>query len=356
MSDQNPERIHDQPELQHSNNPRITPLRLALRNFTSQWFLIPQGTGILTVILHQLHYRFHGLTIISQCLWVLTLIVLVLMLAIYILRAAIFPSYVRTQLRHNIMETACLASISIAFTTVIQMTALNLVEAWARHWGTVAYILWWINLVMAVAAVIGVPFIFTKMEASGIDHVPVAIRLPPIAALTVAAGGGVVCRYGQLDPSLQVPVIITSYLSTGAGILLALMCDAAFLIRLFDRSWPKGQTMYSIMIGCGPYGQSSFALQILGDVVRRGAFADHHGDAAFIDSGAAQIVSTCSVLLALLLWGYGTFWWAFACIAIAHDLVTDTKRVLNWDQHLGAWSLVFPWVCALRTTPHLRVR
>lgn len=35
---------------------------------SSQWFLIPQGTGILSVILHQLHYQFRGLDVISQIL------------------------------------------------------------------------------------------------------------------------------------------------------------------------------------------------------------------------------------------------------------------------------------------------
>lgn len=333
-------------------SPRISPLRLGLQNFTSQWFLAPQGTGIIAVILHQLRYQFHGLAIISQCFWVLTIVLLCLMLLLYALRIILYPSHVRNLLQTDIMETACLASISIAFTTIIQMIALNLVSTWNTGWGLVAYVLWWINLVMAVVAVIGILYVFTRMESSSIDSIPVAIRLPPIAALTAAAGGGVVCRYGQLGPELQIPIIITSYLCVGLGLLLALVCDATFLVRLFDQSWPKGQKMYTIMIACGPYGQSCFAMQILGDVVKRGAFAGHtHSSPHFIDPTSATVINTCSVLLALLIWGYGTFWWSFACIAILHDLAIEPKALLKWDQNLNAWSLVFPWVSGpLRTT------
>lgn len=322
---------------------RISAARLALRNFTSQWFLVPQGTGAVALVLHQLDYQFTGLSIISECIWVLTIVMLCSMLLIYLFRAALNPAHVAKLLRTDIMETACLASISIAFTAIIQMTALTLVDSWGQQWGIVVFVLWWINLVMAVTSLIGIMYIFVGMEARGIDLVPVAIRLPAIAALTVAAGGGVVCRYGQLAPDLQVSVVIVSYICFGSGFVIALMCDAAFFVRMFDQSWPKRRKIYSIMIACGPYGQGSFALQILGNVVKRGAFSGTH-TTKFIGSGAEHIVDVCSTLLALILWGHGVFWWAFACIAILHALTFESKALIRWDQSLGAWSLIFPWV------------
>lgn len=322
----------------------ISAARLALQNFTSQWFLVPQGTGAVALVLHQLGFQFRGLAIISQCFWVLTIVMLSSMLLTYSTRAVLNPAHVTKLLRTSIMETACLASISIAFSTIIQMTALNLVDTWGQAWGIVAYVLWWINLAMAVSC-LAIIYIFVGMEAEGIDLVPVAIRLPPIALLTVAAAGGVVCRYGQLPPHLQVPVTIVAFLCLGAGLMLALMCDAAFLVAVFDRSWPKEQKIFSVMIACGPYGQGSFAMQILGNVVQRGAFSDGVEMSKFISPGDERIVSVCTTLLALLLWGYGTFWWVFACIAIVHEFTSQTRALLRWDQSLAAWSLVFPWVC-----------
>ena len=105
---------HHQPSLQP-----IHARGLALKNFTSQWFLVPQGTGILAVVLHQQHYQFRGLGSIATCCWVLTIAMLAAMLLVYLAHAVRYPSHVRSQLQRNAMETACLASMSIAFTTVI---------------------------------------------------------------------------------------------------------------------------------------------------------------------------------------------------------------------------------------------
>lgn len=332
-----------------SNAARISAPCLALREFTSQWFLVPQGTGILAVLLHQLHYQVHGLAIISYCFWILTIVLLVVMLAVYLCRAVRYPSHLRNQLSRNPMETACLASISVTFTTITQMTALSLVTTWGQAWGLAAYVFWWVNLAMAVTMCIGIVFVIARLGSPGVENVPVAIRLPAIAALTVAAGGGVICRHGQLDAKLQAPIVIASYLCAGAGLMVAQLCDAVLLARLLDQSWPQGRSVYTIMIACGPYGQGSFAMQILGMVVQRGAFADHSGRTLFISASSGQMVDTCSVLIALLLWGYASFWWAFACIAILQRLIADAKLLLSWDHDLTAWSLVFPWVRVYQT-------
>jgi len=94
---------------------------------------------------------------------------------------------------------------------------------------------------------------------------------------------------------------------------------------------------------CGPLGQGSFALQILGTCVQRDAFAQYD-TSSFISVAGASTIATSSQLLGLLTWGYGIFWWAYACIAILHYVVTDPKAMLKWDRTLSIWSLIFPWV------------
>jgi tellurite resistance protein TehA-like permease len=197
---------------------RISALRIALQSFNSQWFLIPQGSGIVAITLHQLHYQFQGLGIIANIFWIITIITLLGFLLLYLLRAVLFPRHVASQYTSNFMETACLCSISIAFTTIIQMIALTLTPSWGPSWGMAAYVMWWINVVMAAVACIVIPYILTKVDGPGISSVPPGALLPSIAALTIAAGGGVVCRYGAISASLQVPVIIVSYLFVGIGL------------------------------------------------------------------------------------------------------------------------------------------
>ncbi|KAK5130042.1 hypothetical protein LTR08_002516 [Meristemomyces frigidus] len=332
----------DQDQEAQRSEHRISAFRIALRSFSTQWFLIPQGTGIIATILHQLHYQFNGLRIIADIFFVFTILTFIGFLLIYLLRIIILPRHVAHQLASNIMETACLASISIAFTTIIQMIALTLVSSWGTSWGMVAYVMWWINAVMAAFACIGIPYIMTKLEAPGVDSAPPSILLPVIAALTIAAGGGVVCRYGMLSAALQVPVIIVSYLFVGIGLPLSIVVDAIIFARIFDGSFPAKRMVYQLMLLCGPLGQGSFALQILGTCVQRGAFATYN-TSSFISATGASTIATSSQFLGLLTWGYGTFWWAFACIAVVHYVVTEPKTLLRWDKVLSSWSLVFPW-------------
>jgi len=238
----------------------------------------------------------------TAVLWVITIVTLCLFILIYALRTILFPRHVAKQLSSNIMETACLASISIAFTTIIQMIAVNLVADWNPGWGMVCFVLWWINAAMAAACCIGIPYVFTKFEGPGTDAVPPGTLLPLIAALTVAAGGGVICRYGELGADLQVPVIIVSYLFIGLGLPLSVVVDAVFLTRLFDNQFPMKQKVYQLMILCGPLGQGSFALQILGQVVQRGAFASYN-NSSFVGPSGASTIATCSELMGLITWG-----------------------------------------------------
>ncbi|KAH8819368.1 voltage-dependent anion channel [Xylogone sp. PMI_703] len=326
---------------QHVESAPTSPVRIALRNFTTQWFLIPKGIGIIAVILHQLHYQFHGLGIISRILWVYTLVLWILFLILYFLRLIIYPGYTIKTILTDINETSCLASISITMTTIVIMIDLNVVSVWGAGWGIAAYVLWWINTAMSVVVCTGVPYIYVKYEPPGVSNITAGTNLPLIASLTSAAGGGVICQYGALSDRLQVPVIIVSYLMVGMGLPLALGLDTIFLTRLFDRSSPSGIQLYKDMILCGPWGQGSFALQSLGQAVLKGSFAGY-GKGILLTAQAAQPIGYASIFGGLLAWGQGTFWWAFAIMSIAHEAYSKRSiRALSFG--LPTWSLVFPW-------------
>ncbi|OKO96925.1 Sulfite efflux pump SSU1 [Penicillium subrubescens] len=325
------------------DRPPTSPISRALWNFSSQWFLVPQGTGIIAVILHQLDYQFRGLAIISVIVWIYTIALLMVGVLLYLLRIFIYPRHVARTLRTDIIETACLASISITSTSIIQMIALVLVRRWGPAWGIVAYILWWINTAMAVIAVMGIPYVFVKVQPPGVKEVTPCVLLPLIAALTSAAGGGVICRYGALSDRLQVPVIIVSYLEVGLGLALAMAFNHVFVTRLFDKSFPPLEQIYQDMILCGPFGQGSFALQILGQVVSRGSFAGYNRG-TFLTAEAAKPIGFASQFIGLLAWGYGTFWWVFAIISILHTFISQPGGIRKSHFTLSAWALVFPMV------------
>ncbi|RAK84917.1 hypothetical protein BO79DRAFT_274346 [Aspergillus costaricaensis CBS 115574] len=326
----------------HDTPVPTSPVCIAIWNFSSQWFLIPQGTGVIAIILHQLDYQFHGLRIISVIVWVYTIVLLALCVSVYLARIFMYPRHVARALRASMVEVSCLTSVSITFTTIIQMIALAVAQQWGAGWPMASYVLWWINTAMALTAVMGIPYIFVKLQAPGIKAVVPSVLLPLICALTSAAGGGVVCEYSGIGARLQVPTIIVAYLEVGVGIPLAMSFADVFIARLFEREFMPMEQVYQDMILCGPFGQGSFALLILGQVVRSGAFAEYNRG-SFLTGEAAIPIGYASQLAGLLSWGYGTFWWGYAIISILHTAIKQPGGWRRIQYSLSAWSLVFPW-------------
>lgn len=331
---------------QETTRPPSHPASRAIWNFSTQWFLVPQGTGIIALILHQLDYQFSGIEVISVVIWIYTITLLALCLLAYLLRVILYPRHVARVLRTSIVETACLASIPITFTSIIQMTTLVLVHSWGKAWGIVSFVLWWINTGMVLVAVMVIPYVFVKVQPPGVRAILPGVLLPLISALTSAAGGGVICIYGQISPRLQVPIIIVSYLEIGLALPMALGLSEIFATRLFDRSFPKLEQIYQDMILCGPFGQGSFAFQVLGQAVSKGAFAEYNRG-TFLTAQATQPVAFASHLAGLLSWGYGTFWWCFAIISIVHTFISQPGGIRGSHFTMSAWALVFPWVSRL---------
>ncbi|KAJ5433327.1 uncharacterized protein N7458_012483 [Penicillium daleae] len=301
------------------NRPPTSPVSRALWNFSSQWFLVPQGTGIISLILHQLDYQFRGLAIISVIAWIYTIALLTAGVSLYLLRVLMYPRHVAHALRTSMIETACLASISITFTLIIQMIVLVLVRQWGSAWGIVAYVLWWINTAMAVISVMGIPYFFVKVQSPGVKAVTPCVLLPLIAAPTSAAGGGVICRYALSVTVYKFPS----------------------LLSLTLKSFPPLEQIYQDMILCGPFGQGSFALQALGQAVLRGSFAGYD-QGTFLTAEAAKPIAFTSQFAGLLAWGYGTFWWIFAIISIIHTCISQPGGIRHSHFTLSAWALVFP--------------
>ncbi|KAL3480541.1 voltage-dependent anion channel [Aspergillus californicus] len=320
-----------------SDTPPTRPIWLAVWNFSSSWFLVPQGVSIIANILHQLHYQFGALRILAKIVWIYAIVLLGLCLALYLLRIVFYPKHVLREIRVNIVEASCLSSIPIAFTSIIQMIALQ----YGGGSDMAAYVLWWISTALSIASVIGVPYLQLKMQPSGIEHIPPSFLLPVISILTSAAGGGVICENSSLSARLRVPAIIVSYMEVGAGLGLAMCIDACIIYHHFDQTYPQRDKAYQDMILCGPFGQASFALQILGRAVQD-SFGEYNRG-TLLTAEAASPIAIVSEFCGVLAWGFGTFWWLFALLSIVYTLRVQYGGWRNMSFSMTAWSLIFPW-------------
>ncbi|KAL4781119.1 voltage-dependent anion channel [Aspergillus varians] len=317
----------------------VRPVLLAVWNFSSSWFLVPQGMAIIAAILHQLHYQFGALPILAKIVWLYAIVLLGLSLAIYLVRVALYPNHVALEIRRNVGEASCLSSIPITFTSIIQMIALQYGGSGGAD--LTAYVLWWIATFLSVVAVIGVPYLQLKTQPSGIGHIPPSFLLPVIGIITSAAGGGTICENSNLSARLRVPAIIVSYMELGAGMALTICIDACIIYHHFDQAFPQRDNAYQDMVLCGPFGQASFALHILGAAVQHSFGAYNRG--VLLTEAAASPVGIISEFAGLLAWGFSTFWWLFAILSIVYTVYAQSGGWRNMSFSLTAWSLIFPW-------------
>lgn len=329
---------------------RKHPCLRALQNFDSRWFLIPQGTGSLSIAV--LGLPFLSVTVrqtIADVFWGLTIVPFLIILFIYVCRIIKFRRPFPQWLFSDNTELSCLASIAVTITTITQ-TLGSILGPWG--WAIAVHRLWWVSAGLSFAAVIIILYVFAHINPPSIAQLLPNTQLPLVAAITAAAAGGSICSEGYLSAEQQVPMILASYLLLGIAMPLVLILDALFLSRLYNET-KEGKTQetksnamnlaYQSLVLVGPWSQANCALQRLGKSAMQGSFGPYNRG-IMLTSQAAPVVGYSSMMLGLCFWGQATFWWLFALVSIAHAAVADSNTRGSVKFDLAAWSLVFPWV------------
>lgn len=336
---------------------QTTPARTALQHFSTPYFLIPQGSGIIAVILHQLEYQFTGLQTIAVIFWMINLVTLLLFSLILFSRIALEPKTFFRGIANDQSEASCLASISVSFSVSVMMVSLVVVPSWGgRSWANAVYVMWWVAAALATACCVGVPLLFLKtVRAQGgfLESLTPTTQLPIIAALTAAAGAGTIASAVDLERAQLVPMLIVGFLLVGLALPLAVMLDVLFLIRMLQPHEGNSggplppQLIYTDMVLCGPWGQASFALQSLGQAMTNlkptsGPYPSPES-AVFVSQQAVAPIGYASMLGGVVAWGQATFWWTFAVFCIMRVVLAVVRKRESFPFAIPSWSIVFPW-------------
>ena len=127
----------------------ISPWLIAARR--KRWFIITMSTGVTSILLHQLPYNGSWLRIISTVFFVLNLFLFLLFTFITCLRYTLYPRIFPAVLRHP-HQSLFLATFPVGLATLINMIVLVCAPVWGHGWAIFAWVLWWIDSVMALIA------------------------------------------------------------------------------------------------------------------------------------------------------------------------------------------------------------
>lgn len=315
-------------------------LRRRILHTTPSWFAINMGTGIVSILLHNLPYQFDGLQRIADVIFALNIVLFILFLSLTVARYLIWPNLFLTMLFHP-SQSLFLGTLPMGLATIINMIASSLAPAWGPKWSLVAWALWWFDAALSLVIAIGLPFVQFTRHSQSFDNITGIWFLPVVAPVVCAATGGVVAAQLQ-DPSHVRLTVVASYILWGTGVPLSVMLMTLYYARLAIYKIPPPTMIVSAFLPLGPCGQGAFGLLQLSSVVT--SLASTTATTPFAAAGAgddarimALAVHAVTVPIALVIWGLGLVWLVLAVATIA-DMTAASIVPFN----MGWWGYTFP--------------
>lgn len=105
------------------------PLKTSADYQSIRWFSVIMGTGIVSILLHNLPYNGVWLYWISVVLFALNVTLFCLFLLISILRYSIYPEIWHAMVRHP-AQSLFLGTFPMGLATIVNMTVFVCVPAW----------------------------------------------------------------------------------------------------------------------------------------------------------------------------------------------------------------------------------
>ncbi|KPW39748.1 TDT family transporter [Pseudomonas syringae] len=301
--------------------------REAIRQFTPNWFAVTMGTGILSLALAQLPGNSALLRNLGEALWFLNIGLFVLFSVMYACRWLLFFNEARKVFGHSTVSMF-FGTIPMGLATLISGLLVFGPARWGDSIVPVAEALWWLDVAMALACGVLIPFMmFTRQEHS-IEKMTAVWLLPVVAAEVAAACGGLLTQ--QLaTPDAQFTVLITSYVLWAYSVPVALSILVILLLRLALHKLPHESMAASSWLALGPIGTGALSMLVMSS----------DAPAVFAAHGLASVGSVAAgvgVIAGMLFWGLGLWWMALAVLITARYF----KQGLAFN--LGWWAFTFP--------------
>ncbi|CAM1511358.1 Fc.00g088710.m01.CDS01 [Cosmosporella sp. VM-42] len=303
--------------------------RRIVRNFTPSWFAVNMGTGIVSILLHDLPYNSEWLKYVSYIFFCLNIALFTVFLGISIARYVLYPEIWGAMISHP-GQSLFLGCFPMGFATIINMMVFCC-KQWGDGFIYLAWGFWWIDVWLSIATCITMPFIVMHRHRPGLQNITAALLLPIVPAIVAAASGGIIAEVLP-NKAHAMTTIITSYVLWGIGESFSACVLALYFHRLTIHSIPPKEAIVSVFLPIGPLGQGGYGIQQLGKV----ALTLVPESSAFGDMAArgGEILYVLGVFLAILMWGFALVWLSFALISII--------TMQHFPFNMGWWGFTFP--------------
>jgi len=306
---------------------RLEHPREVVRQFTPNWFAVTMGTGVLALTLTQFPVAVLGLHAVAESLWVFNIGLFVLFSTLYAARWILYFDEARRIFSHPV-ASMFFGCIPMGLATVLNGFLVFGVARLGPVAVDIAYVLWWLDAALAIACGLLIPFMMFTRQSHSIDQMTAVWLLPVVAAEVAAVSGGLVAPH-LADAHLQLTVLITSYVLWACSVPLAMSIVVILVLRMALHSLPPANMAASSWLTLGPIGTGALGLLVLGSASP--AILSANGLGAY-----ANAIEGVGLIGAILLWGYGVWWFAMAV------LVTLKYLREGLPFNMGCWGYTFP--------------
>ncbi|MFJ3486024.1 TDT family transporter [Pseudomonas sp. NPDC090202] len=301
--------------------------REAIRQFTPNWFAATMGTGILALALGQLPFHAPLLREIGEALWLFNIGLFTLFSLMYASRWVMFFHEARRIFAHPTVSMF-FGTIPMGLATIVNGFLAYGIGRWGDGMVTVAHVLWWVDVALAMACGVIIPFMMFTRQQHSIDQMTAVWLLPVVAAEVTAASGGLLAPH-LADSAMQLRVLLTSYVLWAFSVPVAMSILVILLLRMALHKLPHESMAASSWLSLGPIGTGALGMLLLG--------AD--APAIFAANGMAQIGEVAAgigLISGLLFWGLGAWWLMLALLITLRYLKAGIPFNLGW------WGFTFP--------------
>ncbi|TDV60065.1 TDT family transporter [Pseudomonas sp. LP_7_YM] len=304
---------------------QLTHPREVIRQFTPNWFAATMGTGILSAVLTQLPVHIPCVYQVAEALWVLNIALFLLFSFLYAARWVLFFDEARRIFGHSTVSMF-FGTIPMGLATIINGLLTFGLPRWGSGVLPLAEALWWLDVAMAMACGVVIPFMMFTRQEHRIDQMTAVWLLPVVAAEVAAASGGLLAPH--LADS-QFSVLITCYVLWGLSVPVAFSILTILLLRMALHKLPHESMAASSWLALGPISTGAFGLLVLG-ADAPAIFAGHGM------RGAGEIAAGLGLIAGIVLWGVGVWWLLLAGLITARYLRNGIPFNLGW------WGFTFP--------------
>jgi len=300
--------------------------RPSVQFFNPAWFTSVMGTGVVSVALWQFGQELDWLRPLGLLVYVITLIMLVGLLAVWLVKALRFPQAVVKDLHHPVFSQM-LPTLPIA----MLVTAFASLEVGPALWGEATA-----NALAQGLYLLGAPLIFlvgvlvafvvfNRLELT-LEQATGAWFIPPVSALLVPLVGGLLLP--SFPVAWQKELWLWNGLFLGVGLLLFIFVLTTFLQRLYAHGRLNPHFLPSLWIGLAPVGLAILAPW------------------RWLEGGVAAGLAPESWLSALpvlgvAMWGLGGWWFVLSLLVLLDTLLVEERRA-EFHFAPGWWGFVFP--------------